>query len=433
VAVTSLRGEVTDLLSRLIRLDTTNPPGNETAAAQLLREYLEASGVECELYARVPERASLVARIRGTGDGPSLMLLSHTDVVLADPSEWSVPPFSGEVRDDEVWGRGALDMKSQVAANAVALASLAREGFRPAGDLIFAATADEEVGDGFGLMWLCAEHPDAVRCDYAINEGAGDRLDFDGSIYYLCSTAEKMTAPFNVRVHGRSGHASMPGIADNALVKAARLIERLAEYRPEPQLQQEVEAFLRTVLGEVPAAEDVVERARAVHPIAAELVEPLLAPTFSPTMINASQKRNVIPALCEIAVDCRILPGQSPEAVAAIVAEVLGSDVAHDVEWLAAEGGTRSPLDTPLWDAVDAFVAENEPGARPLPICTAGFTDSHWLREAFGAVAYGFFPMHEMRPEVAAQLIHSADERIPVADLELGLEWMRFAARAVCG
>ena len=433
MAVTSLRGEVTDLLSRLIQLDTTNPPGNETAAAELLREYLEASGVECELYARVPERASLVARIRGTGDGPSLMLLSHTDVVLADPGEWSVPPFSGEVRGDEVWGRGALDMKSQVAANAVALASLAREGFRPAGDLIFAATADEEVGDGFGLQWLCEEHPDAVRCDYAINEGAGDRLDFGGSIYYICSTAEKMTAPFNVRVHGRSGHASMPGIADNALVKAAVLIERIAAYRPEPQLQQEVEAFLRTVLGEVPAAEDVVERARAVHPIAAELVEPLLAPTFAPTMISASQKRNVIPALCEIAVDCRLLPGQSPEAVAGIVSEVLGADVAYDVEWLPADGGTRSALDTPLWDAVDAFVTETEPGARVVPICSSGFTDSHWLREAFGTVAYGFFPMQEMRPEVAAQLIHSADERIPVGDLELGLDWMRFAARAVCG
>jgi acetylornithine deacetylase/succinyl-diaminopimelate desuccinylase-like protein len=432
VAVTTLRGEVTDLLSRLIRLDTTNPPGNETAAAELLRDYLEASGVECELFARVPERASLVARIRGTGDGPSLMLLSHTDVVLADPSEWSVPPFSGEVRGDEVWGRGALDMKSQVAANAVAIASLAREGFRPAGDLIFAATADEEVGDGFGLMWLCAEHPDAVRCDFAINEGAGDRLDLGGSIYYLCSTAEKMTAPFNVRVHGRSGHASMPGIADNALVKAARLIERIAEYRPEPQLQQEVEAFLRTVLGDVPPAADVVERARAVHPIAAELVEPLLAPTFAPTMISASQKRNVIPALCEIGVDCRLLPGQSPEAVAGIVSEVLGSDIAYDVEWLTAEGGTRSALDTPLWEAVDAFVAESEPGARPLPICTAGFTDSHWLRDAFGTVAYGFFPMREMPPELAAQLIHSADERIPVADLELGLDWLRFAARAVC-
>jgi acetylornithine deacetylase/succinyl-diaminopimelate desuccinylase-like protein len=433
VAVTSLRGEVTDLLSRLIRLDTTNPPGNETAAAELLREYLEASGVECELFARVPERASLVARIRGTGDGPSLLLLSHTDVVLADPREWSVPPFSGEVRGEEVWGRGALDMKGQVAANAVAIASLAREGFRPAGDLIFAATADEVVGDGFGLMWLCEEHPDAVRSDYAINEGAGDRLDFNGDVYYLCSTAEKMTAPFNVRVHGRSGHASMPGIADNALVTAARLIERLAEYRPEPQLQQEVEAFLRTILGEVPATDDILGRARAVHPLAAELIEPLLAPTFAPTMISASQKRNVIPALCEIVVDCRLLPGQSPEAVDGIVRAVLGSDASYDVDWLEAEGGTRSALDTPLWDAVDAFVAESEPGARAVPICSAGFTDSHWLREAFGTAAYGFFPYRAMPPEVAAHLIHSADERVPVDDLELGLDWLRFAARAVCG
>ena len=180
VAVTSLRDEVTDLLCRLIRVDTTNPPGNETAAAELLREYLEANGVGCELYARVPERASLVARIPGRGDGPTLLLLSHTDVVLADAGEWSVPPFAGEVRDGEVWGRGALDMKGQVAANAVAIASLAREGFQPAGDLIFAATADEEVGDGFGLSWLCEQHPDAVRCDYAINEGAGDRLELGG-------------------------------------------------------------------------------------------------------------------------------------------------------------------------------------------------------------------------------------------------------------
>jgi acetylornithine deacetylase/succinyl-diaminopimelate desuccinylase-like protein len=433
VAVTSLRDEVADLLSRLIRVDTTNPPGNETAAADLLREYLEAHGVECELYARVPERASLVARIRGTGDGPSLLLLSHTDVVLADPREWTVPPFSGEVRDGEIWGRGALDMKGQVAANAVAIASLAREGFAPAGDLIFAATADEEVGDGFGLQWLCEAHPDAVRCDYAVNEGAGDRLDLGGGVYYICSTAEKMTAPFNVRVHGRSGHASMPGIADNALVKAAVLIERLAAYRPDPELQQEVEAFLRTVLGEVPPAESVLERARAVHPLAAELVEPLLALTLSPTMISASQKRNVIPALCEIVVDCRLLPGQSPEAVDSIVREVLGSDVPYDVDWLEAQGGTRSRLDTPLWDAVDTFVSQLEPGARAVPICSAGFTDSHWLREAFGTTAYGFFPARAMLPEVAAQLIHSADERVPVDDLELGLDWLRFAARAVCG
>jgi acetylornithine deacetylase/succinyl-diaminopimelate desuccinylase-like protein len=431
VAVTSLRGEVTDLLSRLIRVDTTNPPGNETAAAELLRDYLEANGVECELYARVPERANLVARIRGRGDGPSLLFLGHTDVVLADAGEWSVPPFSGEVRDDEVWGRGALDMKGQVAANAVAIASLSREGFEPAGDLVFAATADEEVGEHFGLSWLCSEHPDAVRCDYAINEGAGDRLVLGGSAYYVAATAEKLTAPFVIRVHGRSGHASMPGIADNALVKAARLIERIAAYRPEPQIQQEVAVFLEAVLGELPAATAVVERARAVDRTVAELVEPLLAPTFAPTMISASQKRNVIPALCEISVDCRLLPGQKPEEIEPIVRAVLGSDVEYDLTFQKAEGGTRSALDTPLWSAVEAFVEETEPGARAVPMICAGFTDSHWLRDAFGTVAYGFFPLRTMPPEVAATLIHSADERAAVDDLELGVDWLRSAARAV--
>ena len=243
---------MTDLLSRLIQVDTTNPPGNETAAAELLRDYLQANGLQCELYARVPERANLVTRISGRGDGPTLLFLGHTDVVLADPAEWSVPPFSGTVTQDEVWGRGALDMKGHVAANAVAIASLAREGFEPAGDLIFAATADEEVGDDFGLSWLCSEHPDAIRCDYAVNEGGGDPLRVGGDPYWIVATAEKLTAPFNVRVHGRSGHASMPGIADNALVKAARLVERIAAYRPEPQIQLEVEVFLRALLGELP-------------------------------------------------------------------------------------------------------------------------------------------------------------------------------------
>src|SRR5919205_2515473 len=201
---TTLRQEVTELLQELIRVDTTNPPGNETPAAELLRDYLEDSGVSCELYARIPERANLVARIPGRGKGPTLLFLSHTDVVLADPAEWAADPFGGELRNGEVWGRGALDMKGQVAAEAVAIASLARDGFDPGGDLIFAATADEEVGAGFGAQWLCHEHPDAIRADYCINEGAGDRVQFGGRVFYLCSTAEKMSSPFRITLRGRS-------------------------------------------------------------------------------------------------------------------------------------------------------------------------------------------------------------------------------------
>jgi acetylornithine deacetylase/succinyl-diaminopimelate desuccinylase-like protein len=433
-SMTTLRDEVTDLLQRLIRVDTTNPPGNETAAAELLREYLEASGLECELIAKVPERANLVARLPG-GDGPSLLFLGHTDVVLADPAEWSVPPFSGELKDGMVWGRGALDMKSEVAANAVAIASLAREGFRPSGDLIFAATADEEAGHGFGLEWLCEDHPEAVRCDFAINEGGGDRIELeDGTPVYLPTVAEKMTAPFRLTVKGRSGHASMPRIADNALVNAVHVIERIADYRPEPQLGPEVEGFLQAVLGEVTTAAEAVERVAPLSPVAAAVIDALMAPTFSPTMISASKKRNVIPALCEIEVDCRLLPGQHPEHVEPMIRAVLGGDVDYELEWIEARGGTRSSLDTPLWRALEEWVAEAEPGAKAAPLACVGFTDSHWLREAFGTVAYGFFPSTgELPPEVSAGLIHSADERIPVTDLELGVGWLRYAAQAMLG
>jgi acetylornithine deacetylase/succinyl-diaminopimelate desuccinylase-like protein len=164
MAAVSSKEEAIELLQALIRLDTVNPPGNETPAAELLREYLEDSGVACELIAKVPERANLVARIPGRGTGPRLALLSHTDTVLADPAEWRLDPWSGELREDEVWGRGALDMKGQVAASAVAIASLAREGFRPNGDLIFVASADEEVGLDVGVEWLARERPEAVRC-----------------------------------------------------------------------------------------------------------------------------------------------------------------------------------------------------------------------------------------------------------------------------
>lgn len=430
----TLRDEVTDLLQRLIRVDTTNPPGNETAAAELLREYLEANGLECELIARVPERANLVARLPG-GDGPSLLFLGHTDVVLADPAEWSVPPFSGELRDGMVWGRGALDMKSEVAANAVAIASLAREGFRPSGDLIFAATADEEAGAGFGLEWLCEAHPESVRCDFAINEGGGDRVELeDGRPIYTATVAEKMSAPFRLRVRGRSGHASMPGIADNPLVGAAKLIERIAAFQPEPQMGPEVEMFLSVLLGEVPPAHEAVERLAPLSPIGAAVVQALLAPTFSPTVISGSQKRNVIPGLCELEVDCRLLPGQHLEHVEPLIRAVLGGDVDYELEWIEGRGGTRSSLDTPLWRALEEWVAEVEPGAKAAPLVCAGFTDSHWLREAFGTVAYGFFPSSgELPPEVSAALIHSADERIPVADLELGVGWLRQAAHALLG
>jgi acetylornithine deacetylase/succinyl-diaminopimelate desuccinylase-like protein len=426
----TLQDEAVGLLQQLLRLNTVNPPGNETIAAELLREYLVGNGVEVELYSRTPERANLVARLRGR-DGPSLCFLSHTDTVVADAAEWSRDPWSGDLADDHVWGRGALDMKNQVAASAVAIASLAREGFKPPGDLVFVAAADEEVGESFGLEWLCQEHPDAVRVDYAINEGGGERVEFGGRAFYLCAAAEKMSSPVKVTVHGRSGHASLPGIADNALVKAAPLIERLAAYRPEPSIGPEVAGFLDAVLGEQPPPGEVLARLAEVDPLAVETIEPLLSFTLSPTMIEASKRRNVIPGTVELVVDRRLLPGQSPEDIEPIMRQILGNGGDYDLETIERSGGTRSPLDTALWNAISNWVEATEPGAKLAPLCCSGFTDSHWLREAFGTVAYGFFPMKTMEMELAARLIHSADERTHVDDLGLGVEFLRAAARSL--
>ena len=433
---TSLREEVTQLLQELIRLDTVNPPGNETVAAELLRDYLAANGVSCELYSREPHRANLVARIEG-GEGPSLAFLSHTDTVLADPAEWDRDPWSGDLVDGEVWGRGALDMKGQAAASAVAFASLAREDYALTGDLVLLLVADEEVGglgghEGYGLRWLVQAHPEAARCDYAINEGGGDRLVLGGNPVYVCATAEKMSSPFTVRVRGRSGHASMPGIADNALVKAARYVEALGAYEPPRELIPEARGFFEAVLGEAPPLEEALARAATLHPLLPALAEPLLSFTLAPTMIDASHQRNVIPALCEIKVDCRLLPEQAPADVEPLIRAALG-DGDYELEWEGAVGGTRSPLGTPLWDVLAEIAIGIEPGARIAPTACPGFTDSHYLREAYGTTAYGFFPIKAMDTELATKLIHSANERIAVVDLELGVDMLRSTARALLG
>jgi acetylornithine deacetylase/succinyl-diaminopimelate desuccinylase-like protein len=402
----------------------------------VLREYFARNGIQTEFHAREPDRPNVVARLAGR-DGPSLMFLSHTDTVLADPGEWERDPWSGDIVDDEVWGRGALDMKDQVAASAVAFASLVREGFEPSGDLLFLSVADEEVGgvgghEGYGLCWLVQAHPDVARCDYAINEGGGERLVLDGTPIYMCATAEKMSAPFTVTVRGRAGHASMPGIADNALVKAARYVEALGSYEPPRELIPEAKGFLEAVLGEAPPLDEALARAGELHPTLPALVEPLLSLTLSPTMIDASHQRNVIPAQCVITVDCRLLPEQTPADAEPLIRAALGNG-AYELEFMEAVGGTRSPMQTPLWDALEQFTSGIEAGARLAPIACPGFTDSHFLREAYGTTAYGYFPIKTMDTELATKLIHSANERTHVDDLELGTRMLRSAAISLLG
>ena len=430
-----LERRTTELLQRLIRFDTVNPPGNEQPAQEYLRGLLEGAGFECELLSAVEGRPNLVARLAGRSDGPSLCYLGHVDTVLANRDEWSVDPWSGELKDDCVWGRGALDMKSQVAAEVSAATALADEGWRPeSGELKIVVTADEEAGAIFGAKWLCEEHPDKVRCDLVVNEGGGDYFEFDGRRLFAVGVAEKGVFRFSVLTDGRAGHASIPRIGDNALTKMAPFLEAMAERQPALELTPEPEAFLAAI--GVPADGDLEGALRRVterDPRVAVLLEPMLGVTLSPTKIRASEKINVIPSQARLQVDCRVPPGLGEDHARGRIQEVLGEN-GYRLAFDETVVGNRSPLDSPLMERIRAFVADEDPAAELAPFVLPGFTDSRWFREAFdGCVAYGFCPQRKMDMFEAAPLIHGADERVPVEDLGLAARFFARLAPEVLG
>ena len=379
-----LERRTTELLQRLIRFNTVNPPGNEQAVQEFLKELLEGAGFECELLSSVEGRPNQVARLRGRSDGPRLAYLGHVDTVLADPGSWSVDPWSGELRDGCVWGRGALDMKSQVAAEVAAVTSLAEEGWRPeSGELMLVLTADEEAGATHGAKWLCEEVPDKVRCDMVVNEGGGEHIELDGRRVYGVCVAEKGVFRFTLTTEGRAGHASIPRIGDNALTKMAPVLKAMSERRPTLELSDEPEAFLGA-LGFEPG-DDLGEALEAVtrkDPRVAVLLEPMLGVTLAPTRIRASEKINVIPARAELEVDCRVPPELGEDHARARIAEVIG-DTGHRLEFSETVIGNRSAVESPLMDEICDFLSREDPEADVAPIVLPGFTDSRWFRDAF--------------------------------------------------
>jgi acetylornithine deacetylase/succinyl-diaminopimelate desuccinylase-like protein len=437
--------EAEQLLGALIRFNTVNPPGDERPAQEHLAEHLSAAGFDCELLGAEPGRPNLVARLRpadsgiaehGTS-GPRLCYLGHVDTVLADSGEWSHDPWSGDLADGFLWGRGALDMKSQVAAEVAAAASLARSGWRPArGELLVVTVVDEETGGALGAQWLTETHPEKVRCEMLVNEGGGGCFEYRGRRLYGVCCAEKGVFRFTVITDGVAGHASMPGMGENALLKMAPVLERLASRQPSYRLTDAPRAFLRG-LGEDPEdPRGSVERLRAADPRLATMFEPMLGVTFTPTRIRASEKVNVIPSRAELKIDCRVPPGLGEEEVRQGIAEVLGdgADAPWRIEFTERVPGNGSPMDSPLMETVATWVAEHDPGAEVVPVILPGFTDSRHFRAAFPeCVAYGFFP-HRHQPLVqTAPLIHGADERIDVRDLALATELYRDLAVRILG
>jgi acetylornithine deacetylase/succinyl-diaminopimelate desuccinylase-like protein len=431
-----LQEPATELLQHLIRFNTVNPPGDEREAQEFLAERLSDAGLECELLAADDARPNLVARLRGDAPGPTLGYLGHVDTVLADPGAWSRDPWSGDLADGCVWGRGALDMKGQVAAEVTAVTALAREGWRPArGELLLMSVVDEETGSACGAKWLTEHHPDRVRCDLLINEGGGNIFELDGTRHYGVCCAEKGVFRCRVTTDGAAGHASIPRMGDNALLKLAPLLARLAERQPPLDVGDEPRALLALVDGgdgelDVPAAMD---RLRELDPLLALLIEPTLGVSVAPTQVRASEKINVIPAQAELRLDCRVPPGLGEQDARRRLEEVLGAD-GYRLEFTERVIGNRSPMRSPLMDEIGAWISEQDPGARLVPMMLPGFTDSRWFREAFPeCVAYGFFPHRHMTIHETAPLIHGADERIDVRDLAYATSFFADLARSVLG
>jgi acetylornithine deacetylase/succinyl-diaminopimelate desuccinylase-like protein len=415
----ALQRETTEVLARLVRFRTVNPPGDERACQEWLAGYLRDAGLDVELDGSSPERPNLVARLPGAEPGPVLGYLSHVDTVLADPGDWAHDPWGGEVHDGFLWGRGALDMKSQTAAEAVAAATLAREGWRPPrGELKVISVVDEEVGGAEGAVWLCRERADLAEVDFLLNEGGGQVIPYgDRRLYGVCC-AEKGTFRFRVRASGVAGHASVPGFGDNALVKLAPVLQTLATAQTGFDVTESAGALL-AALGEDPGdPAAAVASIRAIEPRLAVMVEPTLRVTAVPTMISGSAKINVIPAHAELLVDGRVPPGLGGDVTMRRIREVLGSGDDVEIEFLDQVVGNGSPPASELMDAIREWVGEHDPGAEAVPTVLPAYTDSRTFRDAFpDCVAYGFFPQRHQSLYEGWPLIHSADERIDVRDL----------------
>lgn len=437
--MSGLSEQATQLLGELLRFDTVNPPGNERPAQEHLAGLLTEAGFRCELLGAEPGRPNLVARLRSPthseAPGPTLCYLGHVDTVLADAEEWTHSPWSGDVHDGFIWGRGALDMKSQVAAEIAAAASLAREGWRPArGELLIVAVVDEETGGSLGAEWITRNHPEKVRCDLLVNEGGGAVFEYKGRRLYGVCCAEKGVFRFTLTTDGVAGHASMPKMGDNALLKMAPLLQRLAARQPAYELTAEPEAFLRG-LGEDPSdPQAAVARMAAEDERLVTVFEPMFGVTFTPTRIRASEKINVIPSRAELKVDCRVPPGLGEAEVLQGIDEVLGEEGRGRMQFTERVVGNRSPIDSPLMRSISEWVAEHDPGAEVVPVILPGFTDSRHFRAAFPeCVAYGFFPHRHQSLFETMPLIHGADERIDVRDLGFAAEFFRDLALRILG
>ena len=428
--------EVTELLRTLIRINTTNPPGNETASANYIAQYLGKEGFKTEVIESTSGRGSVVTRLKGTGEKPSLLLLSHLDVVAANAKEWSIDPFAGEVKDGYVYGRGAYDMKSMTAIEIMVMKLLNKNHVLLKGDVVLAGTADEEQGGEEGAGYLLRNYKEKVLCPYVINEGGGLAFPSKNGYVFPVQSAEKGILWLKIKAKGTPGHGSTPNMADNAVLRMNKVLNKLGNYQPPTIYVPTLKAFLAEIgtqdpelketfsllLANPKKSEQILDQLAKKDHALAEEIRPRTKMTIAPTMIHGGVKENIIPSDCEAVFDCRILPGQSIDETVDLIKGLL-KDVGLDklsFEFIQAHGGSESTINTKLYSTITDVLKEFEPSCGVTPTLTTGGTDSRFFRE-LGSVCYGFQPMIPDEPnDQLEKRMHGIDERITVKNLVYG-------------
>ncbi|HXF96235.1 MAG TPA: M20/M25/M40 family metallo-hydrolase [Gemmatimonadales bacterium] len=437
----ALGNEAARLLSQYLRINTTNPPGNEIEAARWLAAVLRREGIEARIFEPRPGKANLYARLPGDGSARPLILLNHMDVVLASPEFWTVPPFSGEIRDGAVWGRGALDMKGEGIVQLMTMLILKRAQVPLKRDVIFLATADEEVGQGVGAQWMVERQRALIQdAEFLLNEGGTIRRGEGGKVEYVgIGTTEKSPFWLDFEARGTAGHGSRP-TPDNPVHRLVRALARVADYETPLVVTPTVERYFRDLVRVEPDSarrswyRDI--RAALRDPQAARAItgdlyyNAILRNTITITGLQGSDKTNVIPPVARAAVDVRLLPGQEPRAFLEELRRVVNDTAItirpQGVNWPATESG----VDTELYRAVVEAAGVLAPDALVTSTMLAGFTDSHYFRR-LGIASYGVAPF-PLTPE-DSRGVHGNDERVSLEALNFGVRFYYEIVRRVAG
>jgi acetylornithine deacetylase/succinyl-diaminopimelate desuccinylase-like protein len=424
--------EATRYLVDLVRFDTTNPPGNELECAKYIADLLAKEDIEPLVLESKPKRTNVIARLRGDGSKKPLLLMSHIDVVPADSSRWTVPPFSGEIRDGAIWGRGTLDTKNLTVMQLMTIFLLKRTAAHLKRDIIFMANADEETGGKYGAEWVVNNHFDKIQAEFALNEG-GFAMSMGAKTLFFCANAEKGMTWVKLTAIGHPGHGSLPH-ADNATLHMARAIQNITRYRSPIVITDtfrnfanvfaklDARGYFLKMLG-VPALGRLL-----LNLIKDERVRVMVQTTITPTSIKGGVKVNVIPDLCELMLDCRILPGIKREDIEKTILDLIGSDKIR-LQFEIFNSASESPIDTELFSTIKQALTSNRPDRFVSPFMMPGGTDSRFLRLK-GVPAYGFVPMVMTKDDIAS--VHGDNEKISIKSFSSACSAMYHIIASCC-